>query len=309
MIVMEINGGLGNQMFQYAVGWALAAARRTELKLDISSFDIDRPAEFAAFPRKFKLQHFQITAVTATKDDIARTRDRYAGGRLMNGVARRIRRRWPTRAMGFFEERMMCFDSTVLALPDQTYLRGYFQSESYFKAVADEIRRQFRPRDAAMTEFAANYVAKRRQAAKAVVSLHVRRGDLAQAAEVLKDRTIIQAAPVSVEYVHAAMARFAADSTFLVFSDSDKDLDWCRANIRGQNLHFCYGNNDLQDFAIMQACDDHIIANSSFSWWAAWLNPRPGKRVVAPRQWHFSDYNPTFRIESLIPPSWELLST
>ena len=140
-----------------------------------------------------------------------------------------------------------------------------------------------------------------------VVSLHVRRGDLAHAVEKLDDRGLVYGGPVGLEYINAAMRHFDATCHFLVFSDTVADIEWCRQHIHGPHVHYSSGHTDMEDFALMSACDHHIIANSTFSWWAAWLDPKPGKRVIAPRQWGFPDARFKMVPDDLIPPEWQLI--
>ncbi|HEX8912732.1 MAG TPA: alpha-1,2-fucosyltransferase [Humisphaera sp.] len=308
MIIVQLHGGLGNQLFQYAAARALAARRRAELRLDVSHFQSkQRPDELAQFSRSFKLRHFHVDAAIATPADVRRVRDRYCPNYLTRVLAREVKRRFPRWALGHYAERSANFDPALLSQPDGVYVEGYLQSERYFKDQEPLIRRELTLRDDALRAYAAEYVARRRGAGGPVVAVHVRRGDLAYSVEVVNRPDYIYGMPVSIDYVRAGMARFPPGSTYLVFSDSGKDLDWCAQRIAGPGVHFCYGHSDLQDFAVMQACDHHVISNSTFSWWAAWLNPSPHKRVVAPRAWfdpaRYPDYNP----RSLIPRPWELL--
>jgi hypothetical protein len=110
---------------------------------------------------------------------------------------------------------------------------------------------------------------------------------------------------VALQYVHEAMRRFSPESVFLVFSDSARDVAWCRENLRGGNLAFSEGHTDLQDLELMRECDHNIIANSTFSWWAAWLNHHPGRRVIAPKDWFFASQNG--QSQDIIPETWETL--
>ena len=108
------------------------------------------------------------------------------------------------------------------------------------------------------------------------------------------------------------MKKFDAESRFLIFSDTARDIQWCRDNIRPdwlapERLHFSDGHTDLQDATLMSCCDHNIIANSTFSWWAAWLNTTPGRRVIAPRSWSNPGNAGKMTTTDLIPPSWEII--
>jgi hypothetical protein len=311
MIIAMLYGGLGNQMFQYAAARRLAHVHGAELKLDLSDYQTgtdQRPRGLEAFRRSARLQELRINATVASAEEIARLRDPYSKGTTIARIVRRLRRVrpglwWPAT---HFREKKYRFDSAVLELGDQMYLDGYWQSEKYFADAADVIRAELIPKDAGISDYARQYVDRLRALGGPVVSLHVRRGDLA-AAERLGNKNIIYGAPVGVDYITAAIGRFGGEVRFLVFSDSAEDIDWCKKNIRADRLHFSEGHNDIQDMTIMSACDHHIIANSTFSWWAAWLNQRPGKRVIAPKKW--SHQSGPFAVvpDDLVPSEWEVI--
>jgi hypothetical protein len=98
-----------------------------------------------------------------------------------------------------------------------------------------------------------------------------------------------------MDYYRDAMSHFGKDRVFAVFSD---DIAWCKANLSSGNFIFVEGQHNFEDLFLMTLCKDHIIANSTFSWWGAWLNPSPGKTILAPARWSHLD------TRDLIPPSW-----
>jgi len=169
------------------------------------------------------------------------------------------------------------FNPQVLSLNPNTDLSGYFQTERYFKKYREEILGIF--------TFKEEYEGKARNfllekvyplaSGKNIVSLHVRRGDYT---------LYPNHHPVcSDEYYQSAMGNFdIKNSIFLVFSD---DIEWCKKKFEGDNFIFSDSNNPYVDLAIMSMCDHYIIANSSFSWWGAWLNRSEGKKVIAPSRW------------------------
>jgi hypothetical protein len=133
----------------------------------------------------------------------------------------------------------------------------------------------------------------------------VRRGETAYAVDKLKNTKGVFGPPTGLEYIHRAIAKFAPGSCkFLVFSDTAADIAWCRENIKADNLHFSEGHDALQDMMLMSACDHHIIY-STFSWWAAWLNDRLGRRVIAPTVWGYATSGMV--TDDLIPPDWEMI--
>ena len=319
MILTLLSGGLGNQMFQYAAARRLAVHRGTTVAVDVRMFDDAghdrRPDGLAAHARSVRLFELQVAATVATPDQIAERTDRHAGLTLPHRAARLARRlsagRLFRRPPSHVLERSFRFDPAVLDLPGDAYLQGFFQSWRYFADVAETIRADFQPRDPAVLPYARQYVADVRRAGggRPVVSLHVRRGDLAHAAEVLRQPSLVYGGPVGLDYLRVAADRFGDGVTLLVFSDTAADLAWCRsalpaAGFAADRLRYAEGHTDVQDLFVMSACDGgHVIANSTFSWWAAWLDARPGVRVVAPRRWGSADSGMV--TDDLIPPAWE----
>jgi len=298
-------------MFQYAMGRRLSLAHHVELKLDLSNYGgtSDRPPELAAFTRKFRLHELSIEATAATDAEIARLKDRYGAGSSLSRIVRRLRKIrpglfWPKSDV---RETQYRFDPALFDPGGDAYLLGVWQSPKYFAGAAEIIRADFKPKDPAVVAYARDYVDRLRALGGPVVSLHVRRGDIAYAVERLRRDDLVYGPPVGTEYLQAAMSRFGPECRFLVFSDSPQDIDWCRQSIRAGRLHFSEGHSDIQDLAIMSECDHNIVANSTFSWWAAWLNQKPGRRVVSPRQWASPNAARPMPVDDLIPAEWELI--
>jgi hypothetical protein len=317
MIISQLSGGLGNQMFQYAAGRRLAQRRDAAHKLDLRNFrsgsDI-RPSGLEEFTRKLKIRELSITSGEASEAEIARLRDPYDARTLGGRIVRRIRRVVP----GFLypasdvREKTYTFEPRILDLPDGAYLEGYWQSWKYFADIETLLRAEFAPKDPAIAAYTREYLDRLRAQGGAVVALHVRRGDLAKAHEVLKDAKSVHGAPTGVDYLYAAMKKFDTAARFLIFSDTPADIQWCRDNIKpdwigADRLHFSDGHSDIQDLSLMSACDHNIIANSTFSWWSAWLNANPSRRVISPRQWSVPGGHVKIVVDDLIPPSWEML--
>jgi hypothetical protein len=174
-----------------------------------------------------------------------------------------------------------------------TTLVGFFQSEKYFDNAKEEVRRAFnldiKPIDA--------------------VSIHIRRGDYAS--------DPLNFPPVTKEYLYDAINEiwnigFTQKLTkYLVFSD---DIKWAKENLidsNGFTFAFSEGRNEVEDLSLMASCSHHIIANSTFSWWAAWLNPNPDKIVVCPH--HETWFGPNNGVKAtpvdLIPSTWHQIRT
>lgn len=313
MFIVKLQGGLGNQLFQYALGRKLALRQNMELRLDLSEYQTGsdlRPAGLESFSRKMTLYRLRVDAPQASAADILQMADRYNN---RGSVARMVRllRRWIAPRFRFpathIREASYRFDPSVLSCGEGAYLDGFWQSYRYFEDIADVLREEFRPKDQAIELYAEDYVERLRRQGGALVALHIRRGDLAHATEIIGDDSLVYGRPVSTDYIERAMACFPVHSQFLVFSDTAKDVDWCRRHVRGQKVHFSEGHEDIVDLNIMSRCDHNIIANSTFSWWAAWQNRRPGRRVIAPSRWSTPGSPNQMPLDDLIPAQWELI--
>lgn len=312
MIITRITGGLGNQLFQYAMARRLALHHNTELLLDTSAYQggIEaRPENLAAFARPLALLRFAIKARVATAGEVLQLRDRFYSSTTRDRIVRQIRRLnhsflWKR---SHIIEHQYRFQPEALEYPDNSYIQGFWQSPKYFADVDSTIREELTLVDDSIRSSADEYVNDLKSRHECVVSLHVRRGDLAHAYEVLGNKDITHGAPVGLKYIHQAISLFAENTCFLVFSDSPKDIEWCRNNIRAPRLEFSDAVTDLWDFMAMKSCDHHVIANSTFSWWAAWLDSNPGHRVISPRAWSPPEAYFAMHTEDLLPTHWEVL--
>jgi hypothetical protein len=155
--------------------------------------------------------------------------------------------------------------------PD-TLLVGYYQSEKYFKHNENKIRELFECDEIIKEKIFKKYPILSNEN---TCSIHVRRGDYIK----FSDHHVVQ----SLDYYMEAVTHFDDDTNFLIFSD---DINWCKENFNFiNNKIFCENNEDYEDLYIMSFCGNNIMANSSFSWWASWLNSNPNKKVIAPKNW------------------------
>ena len=201
------------------------------------------------------------------------------------------------RAPRFCRERGLAYNRWIETAADGLYLHGYWQSERYFGHIADDIRRDF---SIAPESDAANIEMSQQIAQTPSISLHVRRGDyLTLDAHTLCSQAYYQAAL-------AVVAEGLSDPTVFVFSD---DPDWARANLpltqRKVVVDLNGAETDYKDLRLMSLCQHNVIANSSFSWWAAWLNQNPTKRVAAPALWFA---NPKLRNPDILPDGWHAIA-
>ncbi len=289
MVITRLIGGLGNQLFQYALGRALAARRATTLKLDTSGYERYTLHAYA-------LHHFNIPESFAARDEIRRLR----GGWIAERLPRRLQKVNPFRKRSYILERRFSFDPEVLDAPDDIYLDGYWQSENYFKSIEGILRREFTvryPLSGRNQEIAA------RIADCNAASMHVRRGDY------VSNPTFSQAHGICSPDYYRAAARRIADSNprphFFVFSD---EPEWVAENLRLDHPMTVVTGNDArhnyEDLRLMILCRHHVIANSSFSWWGAWLDANPEKTVIAPARWFANDEHDT---RDLFPPAWQII--
>jgi hypothetical protein len=287
MIIMRLMGGLGNQMFQYACGRALAL--RTGHKLVLETGLLDTRSLTA--PRVFALDAFTIAARLATTADMAEHIP------LLDRVKRRLGLRVPSAMQTIREPHLHFAPGLFPAQFDRLCLVGYWQSERYFADHATVIRRDLALRADREARLDAAWLA--RMAAVNSVSLHIRRGDYAADAKI---NSVHGVCPL--DYYRRAAAHIAGQTRtpeFFVFSD---DPVWVREHLKLDfPLHLVSDGRlrDFEELTLMSRCRHHIIANSSFSWWGAWLNPRPDKIVCAPRIWFL---DPALDARDLVPGAW-----
>jgi len=288
MIVVELRGGLGNQMFQYAMGLSLSLKKNQPFSLDLSWF--------AAHPeRPYGLDHFKIRAQAADPGLCSRLTGRNLPGRVRR-IHRALQKRLPYGWKSYIQEQGIAFQPEIYKSNASVYLSGYWQSELYFSEFAEQIRADFTPARA-LSPTAETWM-QRTQAGNSV-AVHIRRGDYVTHAP-----TSAVHGALEVRYYQRAMAemrRTCADAKFFIFSD---DPDFCQTFISGEDFGMVSGNGleNWEELIVMSACRHQIVANSSFSWWAAWLNPNEAKTVIAPNPW-FRD--PAKKHDDLLPVSWK----
>ncbi len=294
-VSIRISGGLGNQMFQYAAARALALRTGASLDLDLSFYDKGRH-------RGYELGAFPLAPHTVRAAPAAVPRARVALSR------------WWRRLRGdaFHEEAHFHYDPAVESLRPPVHLLGHFQSARYFAAVAATIRRELMPpaaADAVSQDVAAAIAAANDTAVACTgpsaqrpgsAALHVRRGDY-----VSNPKNAGVFAACGVEYYARALQALPEGSTVFVFSD---DIAWAREHLPRlphlPPLQFVGDGSPragLGDLWLMTLAHHHIIANSSLSWWGAWLAGPDQGLTVAPARW-FVD--PAKDTRDLIPADW-----
>ncbi len=281
MIVVKLLGGLGNQLFQYAFARYLADANNTEVYLEDSFYATQSL-------RKVELNYFNVK--TASLSNYQKfVLKRYLSLRWF--FLKKISRYKITKEESFQ------FHEPFKKRKGDLYLIGYWQSEKYFIEIADMIREEIAMKDP-MDTFnmqTLSYITSHTS-----VSIHVRRTDY------LTNTTANSVHGIcDIPYYDKAIEIIKNkinNPHFIIFSD---DPQWCRENIKTDSpMIFIDHNTQDQnyiDIILMSKCKHHIIANSSFSWWGAWLNASTSKIVIAPQKW-FVD--PKRYSEDIIPYSW-----
>lgn len=285
-VIVKLQGGLGNQMFQYAMGRCLSCTKALDLKLDISFFE-DHPE------RKYELNNFDIVQRIANTEESDKLKN--SDSKRLN----RIKQRYLGSPQVFVQESSLMFDPQYLAIMHSAYLDGYWQSEKYFRQIENVIRQELK---VSTPPSAANRALLDEIESVNAVSLHVRRGDYEE------DPVINQVhGTCSLNYYEEAASLIVekvSQPVFYVFSD---DIPWAKDNLNlGHNFQFVSinnGENAHEDLRLMYSCKHHIIANSTLSWWGAWLNPNPDKIVVAPQKW-FNDPELNLQSKTIVPESW-----
>jgi len=282
-------------MFQYALGRAISQRTGAPLVLDTNVIEHAHQET----PRSYDLDIFGMQPTFATRADVARYHSHGAG--FAGKIARRLR--GPAGASEIAYQRKFRFQPEILDLRPPLYLVGFWQSYRYFADIEDVLRRDFRFRDELPPTAADHAQAIARPGA---VCVHVRRGDY------VEPKHVNFIGLSSIDYYRRAVARvreFVEQPVFFIFSD---DLAWCRANfdwLGGAARFMEYTTppdlkHHASDLQLMTRAEYFITANSTFSWWAAWLAGDRAKLVITPKEW-FKD--PRLSADDLVPPHWERL--
>jgi hypothetical protein len=273
MIIVRLIGGIGNQMFQYAVGRAISIRNNTNLKLDLSAFE-----NYTL--RSYRLDCFDIIEDFATQDEIRRLKPDQS--QLLLFLLSRLRQKmipWYKRSR--IIERTFNFDPDVMKITGNAYFEGYWQSEKYFNDIARIIRNDFTFKNEP-NDLTKSIIKKIRSTNS--ISLHLRRGDY-----ISNPKTTEIHGVLGMDYYLKALnfiENHVEDPEIFIFSD---EISWAKENLKTElPLHFIDQSGterDHEDLRLMSTCKHHIIANSSFSWWGAWLGQKEGQVVVAPAKW------------------------
>ena len=283
-VIVRLNGGLGNQMFQYAAGLSLSLKLKGTLLLDTSLILDDKLREFC-------LDDFNINAEIISKEEFKSEfflpikvirKLSYLNNLIFNKK--------------FYREKSFNYDKNFLNLKGNICIDGFWQSEKYFKNISDILKRQF-SLNKKISKNSEN-ILKKIKACNSI-SCHIRRADYVTNPETnsYHGTCSIEWYMKSIKYIHKKVK----DPKFFIFSD---DIKWVEKNFpKDSNFKFVPNTKykrDVEDLYLMSNCKHNIIANSSFSWWSAWLNNNKNKIIIAPKNWFKVKIDTT----DLIPANW-----
>lgn len=317
MKIVKIMGGLGNQMFQYAFYKVLQDRFSEEdVYIDISSYSqrktmngINLVHNGFELEKVFSLQEGKDFLVAADKDV------RKLSTQPVN-IIKRVLRKYFTKKTHFIDTGFALNPAVLdeVNAGKDCYYEGYWQTEKYFCAIEDIIRKSFK--------FRQNVSEKNRQLMESLkkdsLSIHVRRGDYLNSPNHNVCSEVYYLNAVKAFFLEHSEENFSPD--ICVFSD---DISWCRNELRLENfiknvlnrsfdriIYVDWNRKDdsWQDMAVMKECSEHIIANSSFSWWSVWLDDKTGKKIYAPEVWDMRELNDTdhhYNYGDIVPSYWK----
>lgn len=266
-IIVKINGGLGNQLFQLATGYALIKKTGFKLKIDNSIF-------LKQNLRSFNLNYLNLPLVIASKAECLSL------GAPLNLYNKLYLKLFKKKSGYYKENQSFVYDKSIEQIKNSTYLDGYWQNLNYFEEYRDDLIKLFSP-DISFGNHYDNYL--RIINATESVSIHVRRGDYVENPENIAFNVC------GLEYYKLAInfiEQNIIDPIFFIFSD---DIDWCKKNfVFLENVYFIDKTSSLlEDYQLIRNCKSHINPNSTFSWWSAWLNINESgfKYCTLPRYW------------------------
>jgi hypothetical protein len=290
MLICNIKGGVGNQLFQYACAKAIAHKHDLRLKIDIQ--DAIRHNKKSDIPRPVSILKLNISADIATNQEVANLRYRY-------GICSKVTRRILIKA-GLHKEELN-FNQEILNDSSSRYLDGYFQSYKYFDNIRNILLQEY-----SLVEFSNNFNfwLDTINNIENTVSIHIRRGDYIKNINVTK-----QFGPCPTDYFERAVSMLeqkVTKPTYIVFSD---DIGWVKENLKlptYQKVVYVTDKSllDVEELLLMSKCSHNIISNSSFSWWGAWLNTNNFKQVITPYPWFD---NGSIKETDMIPLEWVMI--
>lgn len=284
MIIVNLKGGLGNQMFQYATGLSLAIKNNDELLIDNSGY-FDQKVLNSDTPREYGLNCFNLSAKVATPEQIKK--HKYSLG-FLSKIIRVINKK-------VFRKYYLDFHPEIFQKTGDVFLEGFFQSEKNFLKIRPLILKEFTLKKEI---FNTDLLAEISQ--NDSVAVHIRRGDY-----ITDKKTKKYHNTCTKEYYFNAIEMMKYKIPHAIFYFFSDDINWVRENFNIDNVKMKIGTDlnlsDCEELILMSKCKHQIIANSSFSWWGAWLNNNKNKIVLVPSKWMSKIPDPH---PNIIPKSW-----
>lgn len=291
MKIIKIMGGLGNQMFEWAFARAYSLINNCEILLDLSSFEKVKEASNSITQWNYELDKFCLKAKFANKKQV----NSLKGSKVPTPrIIRNLFNIPKYKSLIVYEKKPQVFDAELLKNKKNVYFEGYFQTEKYFSAFRECLLEDFTLK----TELdEKNKLMLKKIKSTNSISIHVRHGDYLNLKDIYKI--------CSLDYYKNAINLIAKQIDkphFYIFSD---DTKWIKEEF---DLKFPYTIVDINspnegyfDLELMKNCKHNITANSSFSWWGAWLNDNPSKIVITPKTWFVNNDN---KYIDRVPNEW-----
>ena len=289
MIIIKISGGLGNQLFQYAFGRYLSVKFNTEMKFDVQT----NYNSLSFTKRSVGLNNFNIHLEQASKDEI--NKFKYFENIFLARVERKLVKKMPFLNKRYLVQNLNKTEYGKADFRNNCYYDGYWQSEDYFEPIINKLKKEFKSSFIPVLDDINNSHLNEIKNSKSV-SIHIRRGDYIS----IKSNEAIFCT-CSINYYEKAI-KYINDKInnplFFVFSD---DIEWVKNNFKGEQFRIIANNSHSPelDLFLMSNCKHNIIANSSFSWWGAWLNQNRNKIVISPSFWLKNSH-----CDSITPKDW-----
>lgn len=285
MIIIKISGGLGNQLFQYAYGKYLSLFLQTEVKYDVNN---ENNKNFTK--RDLDIDKFSVDLAIATSEEV----NKFIF--IKKGILRRVERKLAQKMPFFFRNYIVQKNAHSLSniYKDDCYYEGYWQCSEYMEKVREDLLSNIRPNDYFYEKH--SRILKRINESNSV-AIHIRRGDYISIKVNSKLFEICEMKYYkdAMEYIESQIP----NPNYFIFT---QDIEWTKKKFKNISFELVSGNSAIDDLLLMSFCKHNIIANSTFSWWGAWLNKNKNKIVIAPQKWYKGIRNS--QTDFLIPINW-----
>ena len=265
-------------MFQYAAAKSLAIHKNIYLKID---------KDYNQY-RKYELDAFKISSKIANKRET-----RFYSNKYILFILLKLNKKILKKVFNIYLEPVDGYNADFFNLPDDCYLIGHFQNENYFKDIRNIILKEFEFKNKVDDKLTIAILSKLNP-----ISIHVRRGDYINN----KHNAVFNVCDVN--YYHKAIDLICEKVKTPYFYIFSEDIAWCKENLKIKQPHLFIEYNEkntIRDLLLMSFCKHNIIANSTYSWWGAWLNKNKSKIIIAPKKWLNSD--PKY-YKNIVPSNW-----